>query len=240
MNIIISGYGRMGREIEKICQQRNHKIIAVIDNEQDWNKLDHINYSDAVVIDFSLPNTALSNFARCFKLSLKVVTGTTGWYPEVEDVKKMCKQFKGTFFYASNFSIGVNLFFKANDYLSKIMAGINNYNVHINETHHIHKIDAPSGTAISTAEGIIKNNNALNSWELNKDEEHDKIPIFAFRQGEVTGKHEVIYESNVDKITLSHEAKNRSGFAQGAVIAAEFINNKIGFFTMDDLMINFI
>ena len=225
----------MGKEVEKICLKRNHRVIAIIDNENEWHKLDDIDYSQTVVIDFSLPNEAINIFNVCFKLGLPIVTGTTGWYDEMEKVKKLCIENNGTFFYAPNFSIGVNIFFKTNQYLAKLMSGVDNYKVHINETHHIHKIDAPSGTAIATAEGIISNNHNLVNWKLN-DELEKCIPIYSAREGEVTGKHDVIYQSDVDSITLIHEAKNRGGFALGAVLAAEFIQNRKGFFTMNDLL----
>ncbi|NQU35561.1 MAG: 4-hydroxy-tetrahydrodipicolinate reductase [Bacteroidetes bacterium] len=235
MNIIISGYGRMGKEVEKICLKRNHKVIAIIDNDNEWHRLNGIDYSKTVVIDFSLPYEAINIFNVCFKLGLPIVTGTTGWYDEMEKVKKLCIENNGTFLYAPNFSIGVNIFFRTNQYLAKLMLGADNYKVHINETHHIHKIDAPSGTSIATAEGIISNNHNLLHWKLN-DEAEKSIPIYSIREGEVTGKHDVIYQSDVDSITLIHEAKNRGGFALGAVLAAEFIHNRKGFFTMNDLL----
>ncbi len=225
----------MGKEVEKVCLKRNHKVIAIIDNENEWNKLVGIDYSKTVVIDFSLPSEAINIFNVCFKLGLPIVTGTTGWYDEMEKVEKLCSENNGTFLYAPNFSIGVNLFFRTNQYLAKLMSGVDNYNVHINETHHIHKIDAPSGTAIATAEGIISNNPKLLHWKLN-DESDKSIPIYSIREGEITGKHDVIYQSAVDSITLIHEAKNRGGFALGAVLAAEFIQNRKGFFTMNDLL----
>ncbi len=236
MDIIISGYGKMGKEIEKACLKRNHNIIAIIDNETDWQKISDIDYSSAVVVDFSMPNVALNNFLRCFKLRLPVVTGTTGWHDQFDFVVEQCTKYDGAFFYAPNFSIGVNIFFKANNQLAKLMSGINNYKVKINETHHIHKLDAPSGTAISTAEGIIKAHKKLTTWSLDTDKTEEQLPIYSFREGEITGKHEVVYESDEDKIILQHEAKNRGGFALGAVLAAEYIYGKKGIFNMNDLM----
>ncbi|MFK5856694.1 MAG: 4-hydroxy-tetrahydrodipicolinate reductase [Bacteroidota bacterium] len=236
MDIIISGYGRMGKEVGKICLNRNHNIIATIDKTNDWRLLASINYSKAVVIDFSLPNEATNNFIRCFELGLPIVTGTTGWYDNFDFMVEQCNKHKGSFFYAPNFSIGVNLFFKANSYLAKLMYGFNNYSVQINETHHIHKIDEPSGTAIAIAEGIIDKYKNLDSWSLNKQISNTSLPIFSFREGEVTGSHEVVYESNEDLLSLTHEAKNRSGFAHGAVLAAEFIVGKKGVFNMNDLL----
>lgn len=236
MDIIISGYGRMGKAVEKVCTKRNHRIIARIDNTNDWKQLSDIDHSSAVVIDFSLPNVAINNFQRCFKLGLPIVTGTTGWQDKFDNVKQECKLHNGTFFYAPNFSIGVNIFFKANTFLAKLMSGMSNYKVHINETHHIHKIDAPSGTAITAARGIIKEDKNLTTWSLNSSTIKNQLPIFSFREGEVTGKHEIVYESDEDNIILQHEAKNRDGFALGAVLAAEYIFGKTGVFNMDDLM----
>lgn len=236
MDIIISGFGRMGKEVEKVCLNRNHNIIATFDKINDWKLLTSINYSKAVVVDFSLPNEATNNFIRCFELGLPIVTGTTAWYDNFDFVVEQCNKYKGSFFYAPNFSIGVNIFFKANRYLAKLMSGFNNYSVQINETHHIHKIDEPSGTAIAIAEGIIDNYKNLKSWSLNKQNSNKSLPIFSFREGEVTGTHEVIYESNEDLLSLTHEAKNRSGFALGAVLAAEFLVGKKGVFNMDDLL----
>ena len=226
----------MGKEVEKICHKLNHRIIAIVDNESDWQKLPDINASTTVVIDFSMPGVAINNYLRCFNLGIAVVTGTTGWYEKFDQVSEQCTLHNGTFFYATNFSIGVNLFFKANTYLAQLMSGFNNYDIHINETHHIHKVDAPSGTAITTAEGIIAENKKLDSWELNKNDSDNSLPIFSIREGEITGRHEVVYESDEDKIILKHEAKNRSGFALGAVLAAEFIVGKKGVYNMDNLL----
>ncbi len=226
----------MGKEVEKVCRKLKHRIIAIVDNESDWQKLPIINASTTVVIDFSMPNVAINNYLRCFNLGIAVVTGTTGWYEKFDKVSEQCNIHNGTLFYATNFSIGVNLFFKANTYLAQLMSGFNNYDIHINETHHIHKVDAPSGTAITTAEGIIAENKKLDSWELNKNDSENSLPIFSIREGEITGRHEVVYESDEDKIILKHEAKNRSGFALGAVLAAEFVVGKKGVYNMDNLL----
>lgn len=234
MNIIISGYGRMGKEVETICRTRNHNVVAIIDNETDWANIPK-NIDSAVIIDFSLPNAVLQNIERAFNLNLPIVTGTTGWHDQLEMVEELCIKKNGSLFYAPNFSIGVNIFFRTNIYLAKLMAKVDNYSVRLDETHHIHKVDAPSGTAIAAAEGIIANNQLINDWKLNETIENS-LPIFATRKGEVTGKHDVIYNSDVDSITLSHEAKNRGGFALGAVLAAEFIQNKKGVYNMDDLL----
>ena len=238
MDIIISGYGRMGKEVEKICLHRNHKIIAKIDNEKDWHALSNSELKNTVVIDFSTPEVALANFTNCFKLGIPVVTGTTGWYNNFEKVVNECNTLSGSFFYATNFSIGVNFFFIVNTYLAELMSKFTNYNVSINETHHIHKLDAPSGTAITIAEGITNEYNNLNSWTLDKNYSANQLPITSIRKGEITGIHVVNYESNEDIISISHEAKNRSGFALGAVLAAEFMVGKIGVYNMDELLKN--
>ena len=240
MEIIISGYGRMGKEVESICNERRHKIIAVIDNRSEWDNLDIQANSNPIVIDFSLPDEAVSVFSHCFDKKLPVVTGTTGWYNELQKVKDACEQNEGSFMYSPNFSIGVNMFFKTNVYLAKLMSKINNYNVWINEVHHIHKKDEPSGTAIKTANQIISNSDKYRTWNLNEKSSSTDIPIFAFREGEITGQHEVVWDSEEDVIELAHEAKSRKGFALGAVVAAEFLKGKKGFFTMDDMLKNIL
>lgn len=229
----------MGKEVEKVCNDRNHNIVAIFDNENDWRKLPEKISSNTVVIDFSLPDNAINNYERCFNAGLPIVTGTTGWHENFNHIIEKCHTLNGTFFYASNFSLGVNLFFKANTYLAKLMSSFSDYKIQINETHHIHKIDEPSGTAISIANDIIHENKKLDSWTLNKQENQNNIPIYSTREGEITGKHEVVYESDEDKLILVHEAKNRGGFALGAVLAAEFIVDKKGIFNMNNLLNQF-
>jgi 4-hydroxy-tetrahydrodipicolinate reductase len=236
MKIIISGYGRMGREVEKIALRRGHQIIAKIDKKSDWKNLDPRRVNDAVVIDFSFPDVVVENITSCFKLGIPVVTGTTGWYDQLREVKNKCNHYDATLFYAPNFSIGVNLFFKANKQLAKLMTGREAYKVSMKETHHIHKLDAPSGTALKAANDIIETIDNLSGWVSQQEDNINKLPIISVREGEVPGTHEVIYESEADKLTLIHEAKNRSGFALGAILAAEFVANKKGIFTMDDLL----
>ncbi len=236
MNIIISGYGRMGKEVEKICIKRNHKIIAIIDNESQWDKLSVKGQTNSIIIDFSLPDKVIGNIQKAFDLGIPIVTGTTGWHNQLDYIEEICQHKDGTLFYAPNFSIGVNIFFRANIHLAKLMSRIDGYSCSINETHHIHKIDAPSGTAIATAQGIIDSSSILNNWCLNKDENEESLPIYAYREGEVTGTHVVNYDSEVDSITLTHTAKNRQGFALGAVLAAEFVISKKGVYNMDDLI----
>jgi len=236
MNIIISGYGRMGKEVEKIALQRKHRIIAKFDTEEEWKQLDTLKQDIDVVVDFSFPETAVKNIMHCFRSAIPIVTGTTGWYDELDEIKKQCNDFEATLFYAPNFSIGINIFFRANKQLAKLMKGVEGYKVSMKETHHIHKLDAPSGTAIKAAEDIIEANDELTSWVNRPSFGDDTLPILSYREGEVPGTHEVFYESDADRITLKHEAKNRSGFALGAVLAAEFVKGKKGVFTMDELL----
>ncbi len=236
MKIVISGYGKMGKEVEAIAQKRGHQVIAKIDRPNEWDKFDAIQSQADVVIDFSQPEVVVDNLKRCFRAGIPIVTGTTGWDKQLEDVTNTCSAQKGTLFFAPNFSIGVNLFFRANRLLAKLMAGVDGYSVQIEETHHIHKLDAPSGTAIKTADGIIGQNPHIEKWVNEATGSATELPIVSRREGEVTGTHEVIYDSEVDTLTLKHEAKNRSGFALGAVLAAEFVQGKQGVFTMDDLL----
>ena len=238
MNIVISGYGRMGKEVEAIALKRGHQIICKIDQLGDWAEFDPLFSQADVVIDFSQPEVVVDNLKRCFKAGIPIVTGTTGWDKQLEEVVQECNSQKGTLFFAPNFSIGVNIFFRANQQLAKLMAGVEGYSVQIEETHHIHKLDAPSGTAIKIADGIIEKNSHYQKWVKEVANSFLELPILSKREGEVTGMHEVIYDSKVDTLTLKHEAKNRGGFALGAVLAAEFVQGKVGVFTMDDLLEN--
>ena len=236
LNIVISGYGRMGKEVEKAALSAGHTIIAKIDNEQDWKDFIQSNQKANVVIDFSMPTVALDVFSKCFNMNIPLVTGTTGWYDYKEEVFSLCNNKEAAFFYAPNFSIGVNLFFYTNRKLAAIMNRVKGYRVSISETHHIHKIDKPSGTAIQTANDIINHNDNLTGWQLSENPPTDKIPVKSIREGEVTGTHRVVWKSEADEIELKHKAFNRTGFAQGAVMAAEFIQGKKGIFTMNDLL----
>lgn len=235
MNILLSGYGKMGKEVEKAALQRNHTISGKIDFAADWDLIDFKNARVDVVIDFSLPDVAVENIKKCFDLGLPLVIGTTGWYNQLGEIGKLCAEKNGSIFYAPNFSIGVNIFFLANKKLARLMSSFHDYRAKIEETHHIHKLDAPSGTAIKTAEDLIENHDAYASWVGNHSENKNELEVISFREDEVPGTHIVTYESDADIISLKHEAKNRSGFAMGAVLAAEFIQNKRGVFTMADL-----
>ncbi len=234
MKVVISGYGRMGKTVEKVCRERGHEIVAIVDCPGDWEKL--ALPSGTVVIDFSLPGETVDNMARCFRRHLPVVVGTTGWYEHLEKVKKACDRAGGTLFYAPNFSLGVNILFYLNRKLASIMATVEGYRASVSETHHIHKLDAPSGTALKLAKDILSQNPALKTWKNKPDDSPEVLPVISHRRGEVPGMHEVVYESDADILSLKHEAKNRKGFALGAVLAAEFILGKQGVFTMDDYL----
>ncbi len=236
MKIAIIGYGRMGKEIEKLALQRGHEITLKID-QNNGEEIESAKFKQVdVAIEFTHPESAYQNILHCFKADIPVVSGTTGWMDAMEKIIEKCKKEGKTFFYASNFSLGVNLFFKVNEYLARLMNNYPDYKITVEETHHTKKIDAPSGTAISIANGIIKNMRRVNKWEKESTKEDAVIPVKSYRTGNVPGNHQVIYESEFDKITLEHDAKSRLGFALGAVLAAELIHDKKGFFTMDDLI----
>lgn len=236
MNIAIIGYGKMGHEIEKICRARGHNIVCTIDaNEEAKFESDEFKSAD-VAIEFSSPESALSNYKKAFAANVPVVSGTTGWLDNIEVVKQACEKDGQTFFYASNFSLGVNILFAVNKYLANIMNDFEEYDVHVDETHHIHKLDAPSGTALTIAESILQSIERKKQWKLDEQNSSDDLQINAFREGEVPGIHTIKYESEVDSITLSHDAKSRKGFALGAVVAAEFAAKKKGFLGMEDLL----
>lgn len=229
MKIALIGYGKMGKEIETIAISRNHSIVYKFDlNNTEEFIPENLSKVD-VAIEFTSPETAFENYLMCFKSEVPVVSGTTGWLDKFHDIKKICLKDKKAFFYASNFSIGVNILFKMNEQLAKIMNNYKNYEIGITETHHIEKKDAPSGTAITLAEGIVNNSDE-------KRNSIDKIPINSLRKVNIPGIHTIKYESDVDFIEITHSAKNRKGFALGAILAAEFIVGKKGFFSMDDLM----
>ena len=235
MKLALIGYGKMGRTIEKIALSRGHKIVSIIDVDNQNDFTSEAFKSADVAIEFTMPTVAIQNYRKAFEAHVPVVSGTTGWLEHLPEIKNACEN-GATFFYASNFSLGVNIFFAVNKYLGKIMKGFPSYQVKIEETHHIHKLDAPSGTAITLAEDIIKTIGRKNKWTGNQDAKDDEIEIKSIREGEIPGIHTVIYESDVDTIKITHDAKSRAGFALGAVIAAEFTCGKKGFFTMQDML----
>nr|WP_299069560.1 4-hydroxy-tetrahydrodipicolinate reductase [uncultured Allomuricauda sp.] len=230
MNIGLFGYGKMGKMIEQIAQDRGHTIVAKIDvgaTDIPYKTID-------VAIDFSTPEAAFKNITDCFENGVPVISGTTGWLSNYDKAIEICKEKKGAFIYASNFSLGVNIFFELNSHLAKMMSNLNQYKVSMEEIHHTQKLDAPSGTAITLAEGIIENSTYQN-WQLNEAGKKE-IPITSKREGMVSGTHTIAYQSAVDDIEIKHTAHNREGFALGAVIAAEWIHGKTGVFSMKDVL----
>lgn len=230
MKIALLGYGKMGQVIERIALERGHEIVL---KKDEFNTYDGLEKAD-VAIDFSVPAAAVANISASFNNQVPVVSGTTGWLAHYDEMIALCKEKKGGFISSSNFSLGVNLFFELNSYLSKIMAPFPSYNVNMEEIHHIHKLDAPSGTAITLAEGVIAHSD-YTKWTLENPKENE-IQIDAIREGEVPGTHTVTYNSPIDAIEIKHTAHNREGFALGAVIAAEWLAGKQGIFTMKDVL----
>lgn len=231
MKIALVGYGRMGKIIDEIALKRGHEVVARL---KETPTAENLNNPD-VVIEFSLPEVAFDNIKACLENKIPVICGTTGWLERKSEVEQLAAENETAFLYGSNFSLGVNLFFALNEKLADLMKNVDEYSCQLEEIHHIHKLDAPSGTAISLAEGIIKNNNKFDAWKL--EETQDKnLGIFAIRENEVPGTHSVYYRSEVDEIEIKHTAYNRNGFALGAVVAAEWIKNKKGNFTMKDVL----
>lgn len=239
MKLAIIGYGRMGHLIEQIALERGHKIVCIIDadNTADFDTPEF--KSADVAIEFTTPGTAVSNILASFAAGVPVVVGTTGWTDSLPDIKDMCEKGCGTLLFASNFSIGVNIFMAVNRYVAKVMNDFPEYKPTMTEIHHIHKLDHPSGTAITLAEGLIANVDRLNSWdepEPGKRISDKSLEIDHIREGEVPGTHIIEWDSDVDKIILRHEAKSRQGFALGAVRTAEWLKGKKGFFTIGDML----
>lgn len=230
MKIALLGYGKMGKTIETIAVQRGHTIV--LKTSETINE--GIKEAD-VAIDFSVPDAAVHNISNCFNHNVPVISGTTGWLDHYEDMVLLCQEKQGAFIYASNFSLGVNIFFELNKNLAKMMASLKDYHVTLEEIHHTQKLDAPSGTAISLAQDIIANHERYDHWAL--DQKQDKtIPITAKRIENVSGTHSIDYISEVDTIEIKHTAHSRQGFALGAVVAAEWLLGKTGVFTMKDVL----
>lgn len=236
MRISLIGYGKMGREIETIAKARGHQIVSIIDidNQKDFDSKEFL--SAEVAIEFTRPEMAYTNYLTCFERNIPVVAGTTGWLQHLDEIKKACNEKGQTFFYASNYSIGVNIFFAVNKYLARIMNKFPQYDVSIEEIHHIHKLDSPSGTGITLAEGILEHIDRKSRWEEGTNAAPETLPIHSIREGEVPGIHEIVYESEADVISIRHDAKSRKGFALGAVLAAEYTGGKKGFLTMNDML----
>lgn len=231
MKIALLGYGKMGKVIEKLAIERGHKIV--FKSNSNTQKIDLSNAD--IAIDFSTTKSAVHNISTCINYNIPVISGTTGWLEKYDQITNLCNEKKGAFIYSSNFSLGVNIFFELNKYLAQIMSNLKQYNVSLEEIHHTQKLDAPSGTAISLAEGIIENSEKT-SWVTEKEGEHFEVPVYSKRINEVPGTHIIDYSSNVDSIKIEHIAHNRDGFALGAVIAAEWILNKKGVFGMKDVL----
>ncbi len=236
MNIAVIGYGKMGTAIEEIALQKGHKIVLAID-DQNLDELTKENLAKAdVAIEFTLPQSAVNNILKCFDAGVPVVCGTTGWLEQKNLVEEKCKESNGTFLTTTNFSIGVNIFFELNRKLASLMQPFENYNIEIEEVHHTQKKDAPSGTAITLAEGVIENSTEKNKWINEPSHDKNVLPIISKRIDAVPGTHTVKYISAVDDIEIIHTAHNRKGFAAGALMAAEFIHDKKGIFTMKDVL----
>jgi 4-hydroxy-tetrahydrodipicolinate reductase len=231
MKIALLGYGRMGKAIESIAKSRGHEIVAIIDKD---NPKDSLNGAE-VAINFSVPSAAVANITHAINEGVAVVCGTTGWLDSRADIESRCTSKKGAFLYASNFSLGVNIFFALNEKLAQMMGQHKEYNASLTEIHHTQKLDAPSGTAITLAEGVLPYIDK-NTWALEEDAKEKDLPIRAERLPDVPGTHTVDYNSPTDKISIEHVAHNRDGFALGAVVAAEWINGKSGIFTMKDVL----
>jgi len=239
LKIALLVYGKMGKEIEQLALAKNYSIIAKIDNAGDWDAQFQLVKQADVAIDFSMPTSVKENILKCFELQIPLVVGTTGWYDDLGEIELICRKKQASFLWAGNFSIGMNIFLKVNAYLAEIMAKFPDYTAQIHEIHHNQKLDAPSGTAISIANSMIGKNDRLQRWALvenTSDIQSDVLPISYERIGKVPGTHQVSYRSAIDEISIQHEAKNRKGFALGAVSAAEWLVGKTGFFTMSDVL----
>ncbi|MDE5773325.1 MAG: 4-hydroxy-tetrahydrodipicolinate reductase [Muribaculaceae bacterium] len=238
MKIAIIGYGKMGHIIEKTARERGHHIVAIIDQDNTADFASHEFKSADVAIEFSRPDAAVENILASFAAGVPVVSGTTGWKEYLPEMKSICDKGEGTLLWSSNFSIGVNIFMAVNRYLSSIISRYPQYRPALEETHHIHKLDHPSGTAITLAEELIANDDNIKSWEEIEltDAPSDVLPVHAIRRDEVPGIHTVCWDSPVDTITISHSAKSREGFALGAVMAAEWLVGKQGYYTMSDFL----
>ena len=236
MKIALIGYGKMGKELKTLAESRGHTISLIIDvdNREDLTP-DNLKQAD-VAVEFTNPNAALQNIGACFDARVPVVSGTTGWTDRMDEVRKRCKEENQTFFYASNYSLGVNILFHINRVLADIMNRYPGYEVMMEETHHVQKIDSPSGTAITLAEDILQRIDRKKKWVNRPAKRDDELPVLSYRRDKVPGIHTVRYDSKMDTLTLTHSARNRTGFALGAVMAAEFIVGKTGCFGMKDLL----
>lgn len=232
MNVLIIGYGKMGELIEKVLLQKAHKVYSIIDINDSWPDFKITGKPD-IAIEFTKPEAVLSNLRKCMKEGIPIVTGTTGWNSDYEQIRSECENLNTAVLYASNFSIGVNLWFDLIKDAAKRFSSLSQYDLSLKEKHHIHKLDKPSGTAITSAEFILKAHQSYSSWSM--DEKKDSLKVEAFREGEIKGFHELCVSSDFDQIKISHEAINRDGFALGAVKAAEWLIDKKGFFDFHEV-----
>jgi len=236
MKIALIGYGKMGQEIEKIAIGRGHEVVLKIDiDNADQFTIANLQKAD-VAIEFTIPASAIGNYKKCFDAGVPVVSGTTGWLEHWDEITNYCNQKNTAFFYASNFSLGVNLFFELNKRLAQMMNNFDQYKAEMTEVHHTRKLDAPSGTAITLAEELIAESKSLNSWVNEPSADASTLGIISLREGDVPGIHTIRYESDVDYIEITHSAKSRKGFALGAVLAAEYTAGNKGILTMKDLL----
>jgi 4-hydroxy-tetrahydrodipicolinate reductase len=238
MKIALLGYGKMGKEIEKICFEKQYDIVARIDNEADWNTYSKEISLANVAIEFSTPTTAINNIQKCFALGIPIVVGTTAWHEHAEGLKSECLKNNNTLIFGSNFSIGVNLFFYMNEVFANLMNSYPDYQTKMEEIHHTQKLDAPSGTAISLANILIEHIDHLKDWKKGVSNENDILGIVSKRIDPTPGTHSITYSSNVDELELKHTAKSREGFARGAIFAAEWIKDKKGWFEFKDILFN--
>ncbi len=237
MKIALIGYGKMGKAIEKEAKHHSDTILVTIDSEADWNKKSGLLPQADVAIEFSMPSTAVKNIIRCFDAGVPVVVGTTGWEKDFEKIRRDCLNRGQTLFTASNFSIGMNIFFEINKQLASLMNRFEEFDVGIDETHHIHKLDAPSGTAKTLAGQIVNILDRKARWISGSDAATEHLDVVSHREGEVTGTHTVTYSSEMEEIKITHSAFNRAVFAKGALTAAHWVRDKKGVFTMSDLLL---
>ncbi|HKL38939.1 MAG TPA: 4-hydroxy-tetrahydrodipicolinate reductase [Bacteroidales bacterium] len=236
LRIALIGYGRMGHEIEAVARERGHQVVLIIDRENQGDLTPEQLKKADVAIEFTLPDAAYNNIMSCLQADVPVVSGTTGWLDRFQEVVDYCREHKQAFFHASNFSIGVNLFFRINQQMARIMNQFTDYDVEIEETHHVHKVDAPSGTAVKLADILVHEIDRKKGWKKEKAESAREIPVRSIREDEIPGIHRAMYHSSFDDIEIKHSAKSREGFALGAVLAAEFVQGRQGIYSMEDLL----
>lgn len=236
MRILLIGYGKMGKTIEQIARAKGHDIIGTIDHTNADTLHNYTSENTDVAIEFTHPEAAFGNVSYCLTHGIPVVSGSTGWLDKYDEAVKLCQENNGAFFYASNYSVGVNLFFHFNEYIASKMQAYPEYQVAIKEVHHLQKVDKPSGTGITTAEGILSSYKNLEGWVADNPEEKTKLNIASEREPDVVGTHIVTYSSEVDQIELGHIAHSRTGFAEGAVMAATWLSGRQGVYGMKDML----